>query len=103
MPDQRAYLLRAALGFALLHPQEPELRLLHTWLDSWRGIGDVVRGMARHGWDLQLTEYDAAQWRATFFVTGQAHSIIGGTVWEKTPWGPVQRATWEALGRAATV
>jgi len=45
-------------------PDEPELRLLHRWLDCWRGIGDVVRGMARQGWDLQLTEYDAERWRA---------------------------------------
>jgi hypothetical protein len=29
----------------------------------------------RQGWDLQLTEYDAERWRATFFVAGQAHSI----------------------------
>jgi hypothetical protein len=29
----------------------------------------------RRGWDLQLTEYDAERWRATFFVAGQAHSI----------------------------
>ena len=58
----------------LVPPTEPELRVLHRWLDSWRGVGDVVMGMARQGWDLQLTEYDAAEhWRATFFVAGQAH------------------------------
>jgi hypothetical protein len=33
--------------------------------------------MARQGWDLQLTEYDAERWRATFFVAGQAYSIVG--------------------------
>ena len=73
------------------------MRELHRWLDSWRGIGDVVRGMARQGWDLQLTEYDAEQWRATFFVAGQAHSIVGGSAWEATPWRATQRAAWEAL------
>src|SRR5262245_46837973 len=31
------------VGFALVPPSEPELRLRHRWLDSWRGIGD---GMA---------------------------------------------------------
>jgi hypothetical protein len=36
-----ACLLRAAIGFALVPPTEPELRLLHRWLDSWRGVGDV--------------------------------------------------------------
>jgi hypothetical protein len=37
----------AVVGFALVPPTEPELHLLHRWLDTWRGIGDVVRGMAR--------------------------------------------------------
>ena len=35
--------LRATVGFALVQSSEPELRLLHRWLDNWRGIGDVVR------------------------------------------------------------
>ena len=64
-----------------------------------RHPGDVVTGMARHGWDLQLTEYDAAEhWRATFFVAGQAHSIVGGSAWEETPWPAVQQlAAWKTL------
>jgi len=44
--------LRAALGFAVVPRDEPELKLLHRWLDCWRGIGDVVRGMARQEYDL---------------------------------------------------
>jgi hypothetical protein len=36
--DARAQLLRTAVGFALVPPTEPELRLLHRWLDSWRGM-----------------------------------------------------------------
>jgi hypothetical protein len=39
--------LRAALGFLAIEPREPELRLLHRWLDSWSGIGLVVAGMAQ--------------------------------------------------------
>jgi len=35
--------------------------------------------MTRQGWDLQLTEYDAEHWRATFFVASHAHSIVGAT------------------------
>jgi hypothetical protein len=35
------------------------------------------------------------RWRATFYVTGVAHSIVGGTAWEPTPWRAVQRAAWE--------
>jgi len=30
-------------------------------------------------------------------MTGQAHSIVGGSAWEPTPWRAVQRAAWEAL------
>ena len=31
---------------------------LRIWLDSWPGIGHVAVGMARQGFDLQLTRYD---------------------------------------------
>ena len=64
MLDQRGRLLRAALGFAgLPRPSyDRALWALRFWLDSWRGIGDVERGIARQGYDLQLTRYDARGW-----------------------------------------
>jgi len=31
------------------------LSALRTWLDSWFGIGHVVVGMARQGYDLEPT------------------------------------------------
>jgi hypothetical protein len=77
----------------------PELALAHLWLDNWRGVGNIVVGMHRAGWDLQLTEYSDSHWRATFYVTGQAHSIVGGTAWEPTAWSAVQRAAWDVLNR----
>ena len=51
MLDQRSRLLRAALGFVTLRaaPRRPALSVLHGWLDSWRGIGDVVVSMHRQG------------------------------------------------------
>jgi len=52
----RARLLRAAVGFALIPPTEPELRMLHLWLDGWRGVGDVVN---RQGYGLHLSNVDA--------------------------------------------
>jgi hypothetical protein len=52
--------------------------------------------------DLQLTEYGDGHWRATFFVTGQAHSIVGGTGLEPTPWRATQRAAWEAINWRGT-
>ena len=92
-----ALCLRAALGFLDLPPTEPELRLLHRWLDSWAGLGMVAAGMHRQGWDLQLTAYGDGSWRATFWVTGMAHSIAGGSAWEPTPWRAVQQAASAAL------
>ena len=56
-PDRRAT-LAAALGFLALEPRAPELQLLHRWLDSWRGIGDVVVGMNRQGYRLHLTNIE---------------------------------------------
>jgi hypothetical protein len=72
---------------------------MHDWLDSWYGLGLMVEGMTRQGWDLQLTAYAAREWRANFFPVGIAHSIVGGSAWEPTPWRAVQRAAWEAVGR----
>jgi hypothetical protein len=101
--DQRGRLLRAALGFAGL-PRPSYDRALHalrSWLDSWSGIGHVVVGMARQGYDLQLTRYDERGWRATFYVTGMEHSPTGatGSAWERTPWHATHRAAWGTLGR----
>ena len=75
------------------------LHALRTWLDSWAGIGRIAVGMARQGYDLQLTRYDERGWRATFYTTGMEHSPTSatGTGWEPTPWHATQRAAWEAL------
>jgi hypothetical protein len=79
--DQRGRLLRAALGFAgLPRPSDDRaLWALRTWLDSCAGIGHGVVGMARQGYDLQLTRYDERGWRATFYTTGMEHSITRAT------------------------
>ena len=81
----------------------PVLGALRSWLDSWRGIGDVVHGMARQGYDLQLTRYDKRGWRATFYTTGMEHSPVSatGSAWEPTPWRAVQGAAREALRKAS--
>ena len=71
MLDQRRKLLRAALGFAGLPRPSYDLPLsaLRTWLDSWAGIGRIAPGMARLGYDLQLTRYDERGWHVTFYTT----------------------------------
>src|SRR3989449_3857086 len=77
----------------------PVLDVLHEWLDSWSGIGIIERGMARQGYDLQLTRYANEGWRATFFLTGREHSMTQATglAWEPTPWRAAPRAAWGAL------
>jgi hypothetical protein len=40
--NARRSTLHAALAFAQLPPHAPELQLLHRYLDSWHGVGDVV-------------------------------------------------------------
>jgi hypothetical protein len=94
----------ATLGFAALPripaDMAPAFQALHRWLDSWRGIGDVVAGMNRQAYDLELTQYPEA-WRCTFFTTGREHSLTSttGSAWEKTPWLAVQRAAARALDK----
>ena len=90
MLDQRGRLLRAAVGFAgcSMPLYDGALWPLRTWLDSWAGIGHVAVGMHRQGYDLQLTQYDDRDWRATFYTTGTEHSPTSatGTASERTPW-----------------
>src|SRR5687768_16028188 len=97
--DRRRPLLIAALGFALLDPRMSELRLMQSWLSTWTGIGHVIAGMHRQGYDVQLTQYDERGWRATFYLTGMEHSATSATAsaWELTPWRAVQQAAWSAL------
>src|SRR5438094_7787909 len=106
MSDPRGQLLRAALGFAgcRMPSYDRALHALRSWLDSWSGIGHVTVGMARQGYDLQLTRYDEKGWRATFYTTGMEHSPTSatGSAWEPTPWRAVQRAARDALRLAAT-
>jgi hypothetical protein len=99
LSDRRS-LLVAALAFATVRIADPppELVALRSWLDSWRGVGDIIVGMHRQSYDVELRQYPDA-WRANFDPTGIAHSIVEGSAWEQTPWLAVQRAAWEALSR----
>ncbi len=93
----------AALGYNALPPipadREAAFQALHRWLDSWRGIGDLERGMHRQGFALHLVREADEGWRATFFGSGKVHSLPAatGTAREKTPWLAVQRAAARTL------
>lgn len=73
---------RSALGFARLEPRTLELELLHDYLDTWHGIGDVITGMARQDFDLQSDP-------GTTAAAGGRRSIRAG--W-RTP--PRARSGW---------
>jgi hypothetical protein len=91
--------LHAALAFAQLEPREPELQLLHRWLDTWSGLCDVVVGMARHGYRLSLSHISPGEWRAVFATHPQWAPAGYGVA--PMPWTAVQRAAWAALARPA--
>ena len=57
MSDRRS-LLVAALGFVVLENWRsvPEVVTLHAWLDTWSGLGAIVVGMDRHGYELWLAK-----------------------------------------------
>jgi hypothetical protein len=76
--------LRAALAAVLVQAEAPELALVHRWLDNWHGVRLLAVGLHRTGYDLDLRQYGDGHWRATFYVTGFAHSILGGSAWEPT-------------------
>jgi len=88
--------LVAALAAALSPGTAPELRLVRTWLDGWRGVGLVVAGMTRQDFDLELRGFPRG-WRATFYPSGLTHSIVAGTGWAPGPAQAVQQAAWHAL------
>jgi hypothetical protein len=100
---RRRRLLEAALVAARLadagQAAPPALAHCRSWLDRWSGVGLVAAGMARQGFDLQLTRFGDEGWRATFYPAGRAHSAVAGTAWERTPWHAVRRAAWDALSR----
>lgn len=98
---RRRALMVAALGFAMLDWRRgvpPAAVTLSRWLKSWRGVGDILAGMTAQGFNVELRGFPGA-WRANFYPTGNAHSIVVGSAWEPTPWRAVQRAAWKALRR----
>ena len=96
--DRRA-LLYASLAAVLVKRRAPELALVHALLDSWRGIGLIVVGMLRHGFDLSLVSY-AQGWRATFLHRSHVlYPWVGQVI---TWWPTPSRAVQEAAGRRAS-
>ena len=99
MLHPRARNLRATRGFLRLPPTEPELQLLHRWLDTWTGVGLITAGVERRGMRLSLSHIADEEWRAVFMGENALLAPRGFGV-APTPWRAVQRAAWEALRKA---
>jgi hypothetical protein len=85
---RRRILLVMLTALSWGHPPggEPELiAALHGWLGGWPGIGRIVLGIMRQGYDLELRRYGEAGWRATFYPAGREHSNVIASAWEATP------------------
>jgi hypothetical protein len=102
---QRRSVLVAALGFARpeVQPAPPELVALKGWLNSWAGIGAVITGMLRQGFDVDLRSHEHRlhdrDWRATFLHRDHIYWPWVGQVirFYPTPGEAVRQAAWEAL------
>ena len=71
LTKQRRALLTAALGFrAIEWRYRPNpAGALAKYLDSWRGLGDVIVGMHAQGFDVELRQL-GDHWRSNFYANG---------------------------------
>ena len=92
--DRRITTLSAALGFLQLPPRAPELQLLHSWLDSWIGVGDIVDGMRRLGYGAEFRQYPQG-WRVS--VRRVSVDPIMGSGSAAPAWKAMQEAAWAAV------
>jgi hypothetical protein len=76
-------------------PTEPELQLLHRWLDNWTGVGLITVGVERRP---SLSHIADEEWRAVL-MGGNALLAPRGFGVAATPWGAVQMAAWGAMDK----
>jgi hypothetical protein len=72
---------------------------LRRWLGSWQGIGAVITGMLRQGYDVDLSSVGPARWQVTFLEANPQGGapLAAGYAEEPRPWLAVQQAAWQAL------
>jgi len=73
-----------------------------AWLDTWSGLGVIVTGVERYGFELWLAE-DRNGWRSTFLHRGDVMQPCVGQVlcWSLTPWRAVQEGLVEGTEHGA--
>jgi hypothetical protein len=80
----------------------PELRLIHRWLDSWRGVRWIAMGMHAEHHALALRRRESSGWTATFTFTGKTNlppAAPSGLATMPSPWEAVQWAAWQVIER----
>ncbi len=69
-------------------------------MTSWSGLGAIVVGMCRDGYELRLdSDEKNGGWKASFLHRSYVyHPWVGQLLtWWPTPWRAVQDAAWQAL------
>jgi len=98
--DRRRASLHVTLGLLRLPPRESELQLLHSWLDTWNGIGLIAVGMHRQGLRLSLSQIADGEW-CCYFMRDNTLLAPRGCGVAPTPWQAVQVAAWAGVGQDA--
>jgi hypothetical protein len=76
------------------------VNLLHSWLDTWTGLGLITVGVERQGYFLSLSHITEGEWRAVFMGPNPMLAPKGFGV-APTPWRAVQDAAWRVVGRGS--
>ena len=54
----------------------PEARMLRAWLDRWAGLGDIVTGMNRQGFDARRSRFPFG-WRPSIALASEPDAEVG--------------------------
>ena len=81
-------------------PREPELQLLHRWLDTWEGVGLITVGVERQSMRLSLSHITESEWRCVFMGESTLLAPKGHGM-APTPWKAGQGAAWMAMQRTS--
>lgn len=90
--------LRAALSFLQLPPTEPELHLLHRWLDAWGRPRPDRRRDGPPGFRLSLSHIAEGEWRCAWMGDNPMLAPAGDGA-ATTPWAAVQVAGWAVVSK----